>query len=75
MNNKSVKLTGKMYGVDHLEWHENIKEAAESAYYAIEFNEFYPVIIEMPDGEIIWSMAEDKGRSKLSKLAEINDSL
>jgi hypothetical protein len=48
-----VILRGKMYGADHTEQHRTVKEAADSAYWAIEDNTFMPFEIEA-EGVIVW---------------------
>ena len=69
-----VILRGKMYGAAHLEYHETVKDAAGSAYWAIEDNTFMPCEIEH-EGEIVWKSFIVTGEiyPSLASLAGIED--
>jgi hypothetical protein len=70
-----VILRGKMYGAEHIEQHKTVKEAADSAYWAIEDNTFMPCEIEH-EGEIVWKSFIMTGEiyPSLATLAGIEDS-
>ena len=70
-----VILRGKMYGAAHLEYHETVKDAAGSAYWAIEDNTFMPCEIEH-EGVIVWKSFIVTGEiyPSLASLAGIEDS-
>lgn len=51
--NKPVILRGEMYKAEHIEYHETVKDASMSAYWAIIDNTFMPCQIEY-EGKIVW---------------------
>lgn len=71
---RPVTLRGKMYGAAHLEYYETVKEAAESACWAIEDNTFMPCEIEY-EGVIVWKSFIVTGEiyPSLATLAGIED--
>ena len=46
-------LRGEMYKAEHIEYHETVKDASMSAYWAIIDNTFMPCQIEH-EGKIVW---------------------
>lgn len=70
-----VILRGKMYGAEHMECYETVKEAAEAGYWAIEWNHFMPYEIEA-EGVIVWKNSLTSGENylPLETLAGIKDS-
>jgi len=70
----SVILRGRMHYSDYTEYHETVKDAALSAYWAIIDNTFFPREIEA-EGKVVWmsSMLTKDEYPTLASLAGISE--